>query len=65
MVTAILLNTYKRIIDKFVERLSAIEGEDKLLEESLQDAGLTEDEIAIVNEIAMSSEHVETDDMED
>ena len=65
MVTAILLNTYKRIIDKFVERLSAIEGEDKLLDESLQDAGLTEDEIAIVNEIATSTEHVETDDEED
>lgn len=62
MVTAILLNTYKRIIDKFVERLSAIEGEDKLLDESLQDAGLTEDEIAIVNEIATSTEHVETDE---
>lgn len=65
MVTTILLNTYKRIIDKFVERLSAIEGEDKLLEESLQDAGLTEDEIAIVNEIATSTDHIETDDTED
>lgn len=52
MVTAVLLNTYKRIIDKFNTRLSELEGTEKLLDESLADAGLTEDEIAIVHEIA-------------
>lgn len=62
MVTAILLNTYKRIIDKFNTRLSQLEGEDKLLDESLADAGLTEDEIAIVHEIAASDEHVDEED---
>lgn len=62
MVTAVLLNTYKRIIDKFNTRLSQLEGEDKLLDESLADAGLTEDEIAIVHEIAASDEHVDEED---
>lgn len=62
MVTAVLLNTYKRIIDKFNTRLSELEGTEKLLDESLADAGLTEDEIAIVHEIAGSNEHVDVED---
>lgn len=62
MVTAVLLNTYKRIIDKFNTRLSELEGTEKLLDESLVDAGLTEDEIAIVHEIAGSNEHVDEED---
>lgn len=62
MVTAILLNSYKRIIDKLNNRLSELEGGEKLLDESLADAGLTEDEIAIVHEIAASNEHVDEED---
>ena len=62
MVTAVLLNTYKRIIDKFNTRLSELEGTEKLLDESLADAGLTEDEIAIVHEIAGSNEHVDEEE---
>lgn len=62
MVTAVLLNTYKRIIDKFNTRLSELEGTEKLLDESLADAGLTEDEIAIVHEIAASDEPVDEED---
>lgn len=62
MVTAVLLNTYKRIIDKFNTRLSELEGTEKLLDESLVDAGLTEDEIAIVHEIAASDEPVDEED---
>ena len=62
MVTAVLLNTYKRIIDKCNTRLSELEGTEKLRDESLADAGLTEDEIAIVHEIAGSNEHVDEED---
>lgn len=62
MVTLILLNSYKRIIDKLNNRLSELEGSEKLLDESLADAGLTEDEIAIVHEIAASNEPVDEED---
>lgn len=64
MVQQILLTQYKRIIDKLTEHISSTEGEDKLLVESLQEAGLTEDEIALVNEISLSTDHVEVNDSE-
>ena len=61
MTQALLLKQYKGIIVKLTERLSVIEGEDKLLNESLEEAGLTEDEIAVVNEMCVSEDEEDDD----
>ena len=61
MTQALLLKQYKGIIVKLTERLSTIEGEDKLLNESLEEAGLAEDEIAVVNEMCVSEDEEDDD----